>query len=293
MTYAWTAGAPIAALLDRVASARSSALLLDFDGTLAPLRADPASVRPWSGVRELLERIQNTGRTTITVVTGRPACETVPLLGMNPPPAVWGLHGAERLDATGRLERQLLDLEDPMVLGATLNLLQFANLAQGIRIERKWNAIAVHWRGLPARRIEQTRACVTELFRHTARIAGMHVSPFDGGVELRAGRNKGDAVRLILQSIAADAPVAYLGDDETDEHAFQTLERRGLGILVRSRLRPSAARAWLRPPGELRRFLAAWLRALVHGAWWTAGAAFSGPWASESFDRRRVGSALG
>ena len=130
----------------------------------------------------------------------------------------------------------------------------------------------------------------------------MQVSPFDGGVELRAGRNKGDAVRLILQSTAANAPVAYLGDDETDEDAFQALEGRGLGILVRSQLRRSAARVWLRPPGELRRFLAAWLRSLVHGAWWPAGAAFSDPWASENFsgplasesiDRRTVGSAPG
>jgi trehalose-phosphatase len=250
-------------------------------------------VRPWTGVRELLEQIQDTGRTTIAVVTGRPACETVPLLGMAPPPAVWGLHGVERLDATGRLERQTLDLEDWMVLAAILKLLQFASLARGIRIERKWNAIAVHWRGIPARRVEQTRARVTELFRHTARIAGMHVTPFDGGVELRAGRNKGDAVRLILRSFAADVPVAYLGDDETDEHAFQALEGRGLGILVRRQLRPSAARAWLRPPGELRRFLAAWLRALVHGSWRPAGAAFSSPLASESIDRRTVGSALG
>ena len=302
MTHIWAAGAPIAALLDRVATSRTSALLVDFDGTLAPFREDPSSVRPWTGVRELLERIRDTGRTTITVVTGRPARETVPLLGMDPPPAVWGLHGAERLDAAGRLERQTLDFEDGMVLAATQNLLQFANLARGIRIERKWNAIAVHWRGIPARRVEQTRVRVTELFRHTARIAGMHVSPFDGGVELRAGRNKGDAVRLILQSTAADAPVAYLGDDETDEDAFQALEGRGLGILVRSQLRRSAARVWLRPPGELRRFLAAWLRALVHGAWWPAGAAFSGPWtsenfsgplASESIDRRTVGSAPG
>jgi trehalose 6-phosphate phosphatase len=293
MTHAWVAGAPVAALLDRVASARASALLLDFDGTLAPFRVDPASVRPWTGVRQLLERIQNTGRTTVTVVTGRPAFELAPLLGMARPPAVWGLHGAERLDATGRLERQSLDSEDWVVLAATLELLQFANLEQGIRIERKWNAVAVHWRGTSAERTHATRVRITELFQQIARIAGMHLTRFDGGVELHAGRDKGGAVRLILQSLAADMPVAYLGDDETDEYAFQALEGRGLGILVRHELRPSAAQAWLRPPRELRRFLAAWLRALVQGSWRAAGAASTGSFASESIDSRTVGSALG
>jgi len=283
----------IEALLSRVATAPVSALLVDFDGTLAPFRVDPASVRPWAGVRELLERIQCTGRTTIAVVTGRPACETAPLLGIIPPPEVWGLHGAERLDAAGWLEQQTLEVEDRMALAAILELLPLADLARGIRIERKWNAIAVHWRGVSERSVQTTRARVMALFHQAARTGRMRCMPFDGGVELCAGRNKGDAVRLILHRLAADTPVAYLGDDETDEDAFQALEGRGLGILVRRRQRPSAAHAWLRPPGQLRDFLAAWLRALVQGSRRPVAAMVSGALVSESIDRRTVGSALG
>jgi trehalose 6-phosphate synthase/trehalose 6-phosphate phosphatase len=266
MTDAWADNSPdnspIGALLSRVAAAPASALLLDFDGTLAPFRVDPASVRPWAGVRELLEQIRGTGRTTIAVLTGRPAGEIVPLLGMSPPPVVWGLNGAERLDATGRVERQPLAVEDRMDLVAALELLQFANLDERIRIERKWNAIAVHWRGVDEGRMRTSRTRVMELFRNSSWVAGMRTMPFDGGVELRTGRNKGDVVRLILRSLAPDTPVACLGDDETDEGAFRAVSEAGLGILVRREPRPSAARAWLRPPEELRRFFTSWLHAL-------------------------------
>jgi trehalose-phosphatase len=270
-----------------------SALLVDFDGTLAPFRVDPASVRPWSGVRELLERIQCAGRTTIAVVTGRPACETAPLLGIIPPPEVWGLHGAERLDAAGWLEQQTLEVEDREALAAVLELLPLADLARGVRIERKWNAITVHWRGVSARRVQATKARVMELFQQAAQTARMRCMLFDGGVELCAGRNKGDAVRLILQGLAAATPVAYLGDDETDEDAFQALEGRGLGILVRRRQRPTAAHAWLRPPGELRDFLAAWLHALVQGSRRPVAAAASDGSAAGCIESRTAGSALG
>jgi trehalose 6-phosphate phosphatase len=254
--------APIEELLGRVAAAPMSALLLDFDGTLAPFRVDPASVRPWVGVRQLLERIQATGRTRITVVTGRPARETVTLLGMVPPPEVWGLHGAERLGENGKLEQEMLSPECSSFLEKTWEMLQSAELGRGVRIERKWNAIAVHWRGASASRARTALARTIELFHRADEIAGMGAAQFDGGVELRAGRNKGDAVRLILKGMPAGVPVAYLGDDATDEDAFRALDEQGLAILVRREVRPSAAHLWLRPPGELLGFLAAWLGAL-------------------------------
>ena len=43
-----------------------------------------------------------------------------------------------------------------------------------------------------------------------------------------AVRNKGDAMRTILAEMDADAPVAYLGDDQSDEDAFRALQGRGL-----------------------------------------------------------------
>jgi len=92
-------------------------LLLDYDGTLAPFRVDRFTARPWAGVRELLQRIQQRGKTRMVVITGRPAAEIAPMLGLDPPLEVWGLHGAERLYPDGRRELE----EAPAATRAKLN----------------------------------------------------------------------------------------------------------------------------------------------------------------------------
>ncbi|MGH9571319.1 MAG: hypothetical protein ACRD4F_16865, partial [Candidatus Angelobacter sp.] len=60
---------------------------------------------------------------------------------------------------------------------------------------------------------------------------------------------------------ADDVAAAYLGDDLTDEDAFQAINGRGLSVLVRPAWRSTTAQAWLRPPGELIQFLNDWIHA--------------------------------
>jgi trehalose-6-phosphatase len=86
------------------ADAATPLLLLDYDGTLAPFRLDRFLARPWAGVREVLTRIERQERTRLVVITGRPAHEIAPLLGIDPPLEDWGLHGVERLLPDGRRE---------------------------------------------------------------------------------------------------------------------------------------------------------------------------------------------
>ena len=100
---------------------------------------------------------------------------------------------------------------------------------------------------------ERVRSVVPSIFgRIDQRIAqpgGLHLLPFDGGVELRStDRTKGTAVAEILSQEPDDAPVAYLGDDLTDEDAFVALGEQGYSLLVRGEVRTSFARFWLRPP---------------------------------------------
>jgi trehalose-6-phosphatase len=71
-------------------------------------------------------------------------------------------------------------------------------------------------------------------------------------------------VKAILEEAGGDSPVAFLGDDITDEMAFQvvnTLGPRGLTALVRREWRSTDGMIWLRPPGDLMVFLNKWLDA--------------------------------
>ncbi len=247
--------------------ATSALLLLDYDGTLAPFRVDRFKARPYGGIRELLNQIQEHHRVTtrIIFITGRPAGEVGPLLGLEKPIEVWGLHGAEHLNPDGRRELQ----EPPPATRSKLDELKrsLQRDSFGGLFEGKPNAAVMHWRGASPAQGEHIARKTRELFEPLAQLEGLTLLEFESGLELRAGRDKGGAVGAILAQEAADAsdnPVAFLGDDITDEAAFvavNTSARPHLTALVKPALRETAAGLWLKPPTELRSFLRRWIEA--------------------------------
>ena len=253
------------AFLGLVADAPRSLLMLDFDGTLAPFRKERNKVVPYPGVTSALQNIFATGRTRVVIISGRDVTETVPLLSIKPHPEVWGLHGLQRLKADGSVELRDLDQSAIQGLAAAELWLRSENLLEAT--EFKSGSIAVHWRDLAESEAETMRDRVIQGWADIAKRFDLGVMDFDGGVEIRSPKiNKGTAVRTILDEMDPEAPAAYLGDDNTDEDAFEAINGRGLSILARPELRPSAAQVWLRPPEELLALLAAWLEACREGS---------------------------
>ena len=246
---------------DAFESATVPLLMLDYDGTLAPFRIDRYKARPWAGVQQLLAAIQRDGRTRIVVITGRPAAEIPPLLDVEPSLEVWGLHGAERLHANGRRELAQATQITRSKLGDLYQQLRYD--AFGGLFEEKANAAVVHWRGVPAGKAKLIEKRTRELFEPLAQRYGLKLLEFEAGLELRAGPEKGDAVKALLKETNGfgSHAAAYLGDDLTDEGAFEAIKGNGLGVLVRRERRKTAAEIWLRPPVELRAFLLRWSKA--------------------------------
>jgi len=239
-------------------------LLLDYDGTLADFRIDRFKARPWAGVRELLDAIQKQKKTRIAVVTGRPATEIPPMLALETPVEVWGLHGAERLYSDGRRE---LEVEAPAVRQALQDLrTRLKRDPLGGLFEDKPNAAVMHWRGRSPDEAKGIEKRTREIFEPLAKLDGLRLLEFSAGLELRAGRDKGGAVREIIREAGTDAPITYLGDDLTDESAFQAVNEAKashLSVLIRRAPRKTEADVWLKPPKELREFLGMWLDAGV------------------------------
>lgn len=244
--------------LEELARSRKAALLLDYDGTLAPFRVDRDRALPYPGISALLREIMKTGHTRVLLITGRPAQDIVPLLGLTPHPEIWGAYGLQRLKPDGTCKMPHVSEDAVQALAEAtqwLNEAGFRNLG-----EVKPASVAVHWRGLEDSVALHVRRTVLPRWQTIADRARMTLQDFDGGVEmLMPGSNKGDALRDFLMSVDPGTPVAYLGDDQTDEHAFRVLQNRGLRILVRPEWRETAADAWLQPPGELMNFLFQWL----------------------------------
>ncbi len=251
---------------DELGRARTSALLLDYDGTLAPFRRDRYEAPPYPGLRMLLTEIMNTGQTRVVLISGRPAHEVARLLGIQPHPEIWGATGLQRLRPDGACELPHLDEVSGLALAEADTWL--VRLGVHHLAEHKPGSLAMHWRSLSAGDQSDLRKLVLLGWAPVAHSAGMVLQEFDGGVEIRmADRNKADAVRTILKEMDIEAPVAYLGDDQSDEDAFRALQGRGLCVLVRPQWRETAATVWLRPPAELLAFFCDWLDACLSAQW--------------------------
>jgi trehalose-phosphatase len=170
---------------------------------------------------------------------------------------MWGSHGLERQLSDGSYSRLEVNEED----AASLREAEEWVVATGLLTcaEIKFGGIAIHWRGMPPGEARRIQALTQDSWKPLAERSGLKLLRFEAGLELRVSHpDKGDAVRTILAALDAKVPIAFLGDDLTDEDAFQALKDRGLTVLVRADYRETMAEAWLRPPGELIAFLERW-----------------------------------
>jgi trehalose-phosphatase len=242
-----------------VASAPRRALLLDFDGTLAPFSADRLRPRMRDGVEDAVRAIARSGRTRVTLVTGRGARELRSLLPADIALEIFGSHGLERLDAAGAYDAPDAAPEVAAVRDAAAAWVR--ERGHEANLEVKPYGFALHRRADPEA-FDRLRPELLARWEDEASRRGLDLLEFDGGFEFRpSGHHKGEVVRRVLAEEGAGAAIAYLGDDWTDEDAFRGLDGRGLPVLVRGELRPTRARAWM-PPGELAGFLREWAGAL-------------------------------
>jgi trehalose 6-phosphate phosphatase len=261
--------------LQTVAQAPQAALLLDYDGTLAPFHTRRDQAYPYPGVALVLQEIVRNGRTRVVVISGRDATDVLPLLNIHPRPEVWGGHGLQRLKTDGTMEMPHLGERALDGLSDADRWLGYHQLRH--TAEFKAGSVAVHWRGLSEIDAEELRARVTLGWRRIAEYSGLDLLEFDGGLEIRASEtDKGGAVRILLNEISPHAPAAYLGDDATDESAFRVMQGRGISVLVRPTWRPTAAQLWLKPPDELLDFLGQWLKTCADAPNSGAAAAVNG-----------------
>jgi trehalose 6-phosphate phosphatase len=245
------------AFLQQIRTAPESVLLLDYDGTLAPFRVDRSRAYPYHGVVSLLDGIMQCGKTRTIIVSGRPVEELRTLLTPMSDLEMWGSHGLERRLSDGSYSRVQVSEEDSAFLRAAEEWVVAAGLLSHVEI--KHGGIAIHWRGMPPAEARRIQALTQDGWTQLAEGSGLKLLQFEAGLELRVSHpDKGDAVRTILAALGAKVPIAFLGDDLTDEDAFQVLRGRGLTILVRADYRETMAEAWLRPPADLIDFLERW-----------------------------------
>lgn len=237
--------------------ARQAALLLDYDGTLAPFTVVREQAFPYTGIPEMLTSIACDTRTRQVIITGRAIDDLLPLLNLEPRPEIWGCHGWERLDAEGK--RTVFDLPENAAAG--LKEARDILVKKGLEsaCEVKPASVALHWRGLDDGKIGQMQRLANQCWQPIVEEFGLELHRFNGGLELRPpGKDKGTAVNTILKTIDKGVPVAFLGDDQTDEDGFAAIKERGLAILVSRERRQTGAHLQISPPAGLINFFSTW-----------------------------------
>lgn len=239
----------------RLAAAPACFLGLDYDGTLAPFRVDRLAAVPLDGVVPALEQLRALEDCALAVISGRRLDEVLQLLGRAVDGiTVVGSHGHELRTAAGeRRDRPLGPAQAARLeqAGAAVE-----RLGMGQRLERKAASVAFHTRGEPSARADELEARVEQLWQPLAAGAALSCARFNGGVELRArgGVDKGTVLAGLLDQQRPGTLAVYVGDDATDEDAFEVLRRRGgVGVKVGGGDSASAADLGLPDcPGVLR-----------------------------------------
>jgi trehalose 6-phosphate phosphatase len=245
----------------RLAGARL-ALFLDYDGTLAPIAPTPELATLPETTREALVRAA--ARFPVAILSGRGREDVAAKVGL--PGLVYaGSHG---FDIAGENLRHEVGPEIPAAIkAAAARLAGDLSGIPGVRIEPKRFALSVHYRLAPEERLpEIERAVDAALAAHPALKKGLGKKLF----ELRPALDwdKGKALLWILDQWGLDRSAAepnlpvlvplYVGDDVTDEDAFQALRGHGLGIVVAQDgelPRETAAAYSLRDPDAVRELL--------------------------------------
>jgi len=187
-----------------------AAILLDFDGTLAPIVDDPATARPLPDAAPVLTDLCARAG-VVAVISGRPErfireVLDVPRLEVV---GLYGLSGMPPLDDDVRAALQRIVRSEP-----------------GAELEDKGVSIAVH-----TRRTSDPEAALERVGQPVREVAAAHgLTAFDGKYVIEVshpGARKGGAVQQLLERLHPRAAL-YAGDDLQDLEAFDALARSGI-----------------------------------------------------------------
>lgn len=237
-------------------TARRPAIFFDFDGTLSRIVDDPESAALVPGAEKALTSLA--ALYPVAILSGRGLDDIRDRVGI---PGLWyaGSHGFEMAGPDGSYHSNETAAEAvPKLERAAAELTGRLESVAGVRVEHKRYAVAVHYRNAGADAAAIVTAAVHDVGSHL----GLKVTSGRKVVELRPDIDwdKGTTLEWILDHVAGEEPLipVFLGDDLTDEDAFDSVLHDGIGIVVRHNEdgdRATAARFSLDDPDRVREFV--------------------------------------
>lgn len=202
-------------------------VLLDVDGTLAPIAPRPDEASVPEPTRRILNELASVPGVHLGFITGRGAADARRLVGDT---RAWivGNHGLETVDPDGTVTIDPLgEPWRPAVRRAYETLREEMRGVRNAIVEDKTLTLSIHYRLVDRAEVP----ALEERVRAVGEREGLLITE---GREIREVRppvavNKGTAVLALARRLGADAPHAarlFAGDDVTDEDAMRALRER-------------------------------------------------------------------
>jgi trehalose 6-phosphate phosphatase len=200
-----------------------AAIMLDIDGTLAPIVDHAADAHVPESTRQLLIAVARMYG-VVGCISGRRASEARAMVSIGSITYV-GSHGVELL-RSGWTEA-VLDADVADWVRRIHDFGREADTADArklrVRLEDKGPIVAFHWRGAPD---EDAARAAVDAIAERAQAAGLRTHWGRKVLEVRPPIriDKGAGVTRLLNEVGADIEMAlYVGDDTTDLDAFRAL----------------------------------------------------------------------
>jgi trehalose-phosphatase len=241
-------------------------LLLDYDGTLAPIAAIPDEARPSERCLGVLARLARLPRLEMAIISGRSLDQLDSMLEL-PGVILVGNHGFEVRLASGE-ESRFYGLEDLESVRQARDFLETRAMhIEGALVENKGPIVALHYRNVSGENVGKVRGLAAEVRQKFADRLSFSEGKKVFEARPTGGRDKGVASLEILDSFsnAGRLAVFYMGDDTTDEDAFRALSGTGWTVIVGGERSKSSAEYYLESTDEVADFLQLALNVLDRG----------------------------
>lgn len=244
---------------DQIRHHGKSILISDYEGTLASFSEEKDQDFPLVRTIERLERLLSLG-CRIVIFSDMAASRTRELLGIKSGLEIWGSCGTERINVNGDITSPRINLRQAEGLHQAKE--KALEITSPERVSSSASFVTVTKENMGETEKGQACAELEQLWQGLETMYDLKKFSSDNCTSLIArGFDKASMVREIIDPLQSWS-CCYLGNDLSDEEAFNTVWGRGISARVNRNYRESAAQIWLSPPGELHLFLDQWIWAL-------------------------------
>mgnify|MGYP003571162846 FL=1 len=244
---------------------RRLAVFLDYDGTLTPIVERPELAILSGDMRETLQTLVDC--CPVIIISGRDRRDVEHLVSLEG--IIYaGCHGFDISGPPGtNIQHEEGRSYVPEIKAAAEALRQRLDQVEGILLEDKTYALAVHFRLVPPEKVDDVEVAVNavlEQHRGLRKTGGKKIFELRPDIDW----DKGRAVLWLLDVLGLEGDEImpfYIGDDVTDHDAFKALRGKGISLLVSEEAEAGGGADYrLRDTREVRRFLEA-LAAMCRG----------------------------